>query len=256
MLHEHHLTVERTARYFTLEPGEAGAREVWLVCHGYSQLAERFLRQLTALDDGRRLVVAPEALSRFYLHEDEAPGATAPPAGPPRAEAIRTAAPRPSGAHALGGRVGATWMTREDRLSEIADYVAYLDALARHLFRRVERAATTLRVLGFSQGGATATRWAAQGTTRVDELILWGSHLPPDLDLAVAPGLGTTPVRLVWGLDDPYYDGARVEADRLRLADAGTPCRITTYHGGHHISRSALAAIAAEPPGAAVPPPA
>jgi len=234
MLHEHHLTVERTARYFTIEPGEAGAREVWLVCHGYSQLAERFLRQFTALDDGRRLVVAPEALSRFYLHEEAAPAPAAP----------HTDAPRASGGHVLGGRVGASWMTRQDRLSEIADYVAYLDALARHVFRRVERSAVTLRVLGFSQGGATAARWTALGTTRVDELILWGSHLPPDLDPAATPGLGATPVRLAWGEGDPYYDAARVADDQARLAAAGIACRVTTYSGGHHISRSVLTAIA------------
>ena len=231
MLHEHHLTVERTARYFTIEPGEAGAREVWLVCHGYSQLAERFLRQFAALDDGRRLVVAPEALSRFYLHEEE-------PGEPP------TGAPRPSGGHALGGRVGASWMTREDRLSEIADQVAYLDALARHVFRRVERSAVTLRVLGFSQGGATATRWAALGTTRVDELILWGSHLPPDLDLSAAPRLGGTPVRFVWGEGDPYLDAARVAEDQARLAAAGIACSVTTYAGGHQISRGVLTEVA------------
>ena len=234
MLHEHHLTVERTARYFTIEPGEAGAREVWVVCHGYSQLAERFLRHFTALDDGRRLVVAPEALSRFYLHEGEPPAPATPPADAPRA----------SGSHASGARVGATWMTREDRLSEIADYVAYLDALARHVFRRVERSATTLRVLGFSQGGAAAVRWVAQGTTRVDELILWGSHLPPDPDLSAAPGLAGTPVRFVWGEKDPYYDPARVAGDQTRLAAAGIPCRVTTFPGGHHISRTVLAEIA------------
>ena len=239
MLHEHHLTVERTARYFTIEPGEAGAREVWLVCHGYSQLAERFLRQFTSLDDGRRLVVAPEALSRFYLHEEAAPPPAAPHTGAPRADA-----PRASGGHALGGRVGASWMTRQDRLSEIADYVAYLDALARHVFRRVERSAVTLRVLGFSQGGATAARWTALGTTRVDELILWGGHLPPDLDLEATPGLGATPVRLVWGEGDPYYDAARVAEDQARLAAAGIACRITTYGGGHNISRSVLTTIA------------
>jgi len=251
MLHEHHLTVERTARYFTIEPGEAGAREVWLVCHGYSQLAERFLRQFAALDDGRRLVVAPEALSRFYLHEVEPPASEASHAGVPRTDAprtetLRSGAPRPSGSHALGGRVGASWMTRQDRLSEIADYVAYLDALARHVFRRVERSAVTLRVLGFSQGGATAARWTALGTTQVDELILWGSHLPPDLDLAAAPGLGGTPVRFVWGEGDPYYDAARVAEDQARLAAAGIPCRVTTYRGGHDISRSVLTAIAEE----------
>lgn len=244
MLHEHHLTVERTARYFTIEPGEGGAREVWIVCHGYSQLAERFLRQFTALDDGRRLVVAPEALSRFYLHEEEPPApATSPRTGAPRTETLRSGAPRPSGGHQLSGRVGACWMTRQDRLSEIADYVAYLDALARHIFQRIERSTVALRVLGFSQGGATATRWTALGTTRVDELILWGSHLPLDLDLA-APGLGGTPVRFVWGEADPYYDAARVAEDQARLVAAGVSCRVTTFRGGHRISRGVLMEIA------------
>ncbi len=220
MLHEHHLTVERTARYFTIEPGEAGAREVWFVCHGYSQLAERFLRQFEAVDDGSRLVVAPEALSRFYLHDDSAL----------------------SGA----GRTGASWMTREDRLSEIADYVAYLDALARHVFRRGERGAVGLRVLGFSQGAATATRWAAQGTTRVDQLILWGAYLPPELDCAATPGFGRLPVLLVWGEKDRYFDRARVAEDEARLQRAGVPCRVVTYGGGHHLSREVLGEIASE----------
>jgi predicted esterase len=246
VLHEHHLTVERTARYFTIEPGEAGAREVWVVCHGYGQLAERFLRQFAVLDDGRRLIVAPEALARFYLHAAAPPKPSVPGAGAPRTD---------GGGPAIHGRVGASWMTRQDRLGEIADYVAYLDALARHTFRRVERSATTLRVLGFSQGGATAVRWAAQGTTRVDELILWGSHLPPDLDLSAAPGLAGTPVRLVWGEGDPYYDAAELKQEQARLAGAGVPSTATTYRGGHGINRRVLTAIASEPPGRTVPPP-
>jgi predicted esterase len=220
MRHEHHLTVERTARYFTIEPAEGGAREVWFALHGYAQLAERFLRPFEALDDGTRLIVAPEALARFYVHPE----------------------PPPSGA----GHVGASWMTREDRLSEIADNVAYLDALARHLFRRVEREAVALRVLGFSQGAFAAARWAAQGTTRVDQLILWGGSLPPELDLAAAPHLGRLPVVIVWGEEDQYYDAAKVAHDEKRLADAGIPCRVVTYPGGHQLSRELLLSLAKE----------
>ena len=38
---ELHLTVPRTARYWTLgEPGP-GLRQVWIACHGYGQLAAR-----------------------------------------------------------------------------------------------------------------------------------------------------------------------------------------------------------------------
>src|SRR2546422_7249490 len=65
---EHHISVKRTARYFALgDPARAG--EVWFACHGYGQLAARFLEKLRVLDDGRRYLVAPEGLSRFYLSE-------------------------------------------------------------------------------------------------------------------------------------------------------------------------------------------
>ena len=102
-MQEHHLEVRRTARYHTL--GESGAGEVWIVCHGYAQLARYFLRAFAAIDDGSRYIVAPEALNRYY-HE------TAP------------------GVHGPDARIAATWMTREDRDTEISDYIAYLDALA------------------------------------------------------------------------------------------------------------------------------
>ncbi|HJS73420.1 MAG TPA: phospholipase, partial [Vicinamibacteria bacterium] len=85
----HHLAVPRTARYLTLGPGEGPIEEVWFLLHGYGQLASELLHYARALAGDRRLLVAPEGLSRFY-HEDHE-------------------------------KVGASWMTREDRLAEIDD---------------------------------------------------------------------------------------------------------------------------------------
>lgn len=236
MLHEHHLTVERTARFFTLEPGEGGAdaaREVWYVCHGYSQLAARFLKYFAAIDDGTRLVVAPEALSRYYVHED------------PGADTGRGAGARASGPHALAIHVGASWMTREDRLAEIADTVAYLDALARHTSRRLAHPPERTVALGFSQGAAAAARWAAQGEAALDRLILWGGSLPPDLRLEGGRLELRDGVRLVWGEQDPYFDPARLRADEERLARAGVACETVLYAGGHHLSREVLQRLTA-----------
>src|SRR5437868_14633480 len=149
-MHEHHIGVSRTARYFTLGESLRGVAEVWFVCHGYGQLAARFLEKLRVLDDGRRHLVAPEGLSRFYLTESP-----------------------------TERRVGASWMTREDRLHEIDDYVRYLDAVHADLQRPNAR----ITALGFSQGSATVCRWAALGTARIDRVIVWGGEVPPDLDL-------------------------------------------------------------------------
>src|SRR5437867_5464394 len=98
-MHEHHLSVSRTARYFTLGERSAAVAEVWFACHGYGQLAARFLEQLRVLDDGTRYLVAPEGLSRFYLSESP-----------------------------TERRVGARWMTREDRIADIAACVTCHDA--------------------------------------------------------------------------------------------------------------------------------
>lgn len=226
MLHEHHLTVERTARYFTIEPGEAGAREVWYVCHGYGQLAGRFLRYFEDLDDGTRLLVAPEALSRHYVHEDPGPGSA------------RGA--RASGQHGSAAHVGASWVTREDRLAEIADTVAYLDSLARHVSRRLTGPPQRTVALGFSQGAAAAARWAAQGATSLDRLVLWGGSLPPDVDPAHWRSAPREGVRLVWGEQDPYFDPARLRADEERLRRADVAFETVLYPGGHRVSRRVL----------------
>ena len=155
---EHHLKVERTARYWTLGTPES-AEEVWLVLHGYKQLARRFIRRFKPIDNGLRLIVAPEALSRFYVSQEQ-------------------------GRHGVASVVGATWMTREDRLNEIRDYVEYLDQLVVRI--EGETGKVPLTVVGFSQGVATAARWAISGSRAPSRLILWGDFSPPDIDLKLA----------------------------------------------------------------------
>src|ERR1019366_9897456 len=106
------IQVKRSARLAMLGPEGPGVREIWYVLHGYAQLAAPFLEGLRAIDDGTRLIVAPEALSRFYE-------------GDTQARLHRDA------------RVGASWMTREDRESEIADYIAYLDTVHQSILTRL-----------------------------------------------------------------------------------------------------------------------
>ena len=67
----HRLVVPRTARYVTLGAidDNGNPQDVWLLCHGYGQLASQFLDSAGALEHPGRVLVAPEALSRFY-HED------------------------------------------------------------------------------------------------------------------------------------------------------------------------------------------
>ncbi len=220
---EHHLRVRRTARYHTLGDGGPAVREIWIACHGYGQLAARFLRHFRPIEHPGRLVVAPEALSRFYLDN------TLP--------------------HGPDARIGATWMTREDRDSEVADYVEYLDALAAQLLAGRDRDRLRLVAFGFSQGVATVMRWLALGVTPVDRFIAWSGSTPHDLDLAAARDrFGRGPVAYAFGDRDEFFGEARIAEQLELLRKAGVPYDLTRFAGGHAIPAESLVAVAGAPP--------
>lgn len=248
---EHHLKVPRSARYFTLGDLSQAPEQVWYVCHGYRQLASRFLRRFVPLDDGTRWVVAPEGLSRFYV--DPAPGR-----------------------HGPQHRVGASWMTREDRETEIRDYVRYLDRLAATVEKRRARAGRLPRgghgsstdpklgppgttpdrpspdrrpvVLGFSQGVHTVARWVVLGGIRPSRLVLWGAYLPPDLDMARAIGaLADVDLVLVRGRADPTVEDLLHEEQGRRLERHGIVFRSLEHPGGHEIDEEVLLELAGPP---------
>jgi len=214
---ERHLQVARSARYWTLgEPGE-DQEEAWMVLHGYGQLARRFLRRFAALAGPSRLLVAPEALSRFYIGSEE-------------------------GRHGPDALVGATWMTREDREAEIRDYVAYLDALAAAVVEKGQG----VTVLGFSQGVATAWRWVTYGSVPgLARLVCWAGTLPPDLDLDRARrAVASAEVVLVSGRRDVSVPPAVTEESASRLRAAGIDAHVVHHPGGHDIDEPTLQRIA------------
>jgi predicted esterase len=217
---EHHVEVTRTARYWTLGD-TAEAEDVWFVLHGYKQLARRFLRRFEPIAAPGRLIVAPEALSRFY------------------------ARPEP-GRHGPSSVVGASWMTREDRLNEIRDYVAYLDRVAQ---AALPSEPSTVTVLGFSQGTATAARWVSMGDVRADRLVLWAGYVPHDQDLERAADVfGRTELALVRGEEDPGLTAELDGKERELLESAGVAWRTVRYAGGHEIDPTTLRELAGESP--------
>ncbi len=208
----HSLQVTRTARVATLGAPSASA-VWWVVLHGYGQLAADFIDHFDSVVASGRCIVAPEALSRFYVdgleHHEE---------------------------------VGASWMTREDRAHEIDDYVSYLDATVQHL--RAPRQDPSVRVLGFSQGAATASRWALLGETAIDRLVLWGGGLAHDLDLSAhAASLRTMNLTVVGGTEDPYVTTERREKVRRVLERHDIPITVHTFDGGHRLDDDTLGTV-------------
>lgn len=217
------IVVPRSARYYVLGGDDTGTppTEVWIALHGYGQLAGRFVRHLRPIAAPARLVVAPEALNRFYV-----PGT-----GGTRNHAA--------------ARVGATWMTREDREREIADQRGYLDAVLADVLARWPGAPRPrLVVLGFSQGVATAVRWMARDGVRADRLVAWGGTLPAELDAATVAvhlaGRGT----FVSGRADELLPPAGVEAELHRLHALGLDPRVVWHDGAHTIDAATLERVA------------
>lgn len=216
---EHHLRVARTARYYVM--GElSAAKDVWMALHGYGQLAEPFVRALAPVVSDGRVVVAPEALSRFYLDE-------------------------PTKRHGPDSPVGASWMTARDRASEIEDYVSYLSDLWATVKR--EAPVANLTVLGFSQGVATASRFAALGSARIHRLILWAGSLAADLPTDRGDQVfGGASVVLAAGRTDALVPIKYMQKQRADLAERGINAELVEYDGGHSLNSDLLRQLAAQ----------
>ena len=206
---EFRIPVRRSARYYTLGEPSDDIRAVWIVLHGYAQLGATFIKAFKELDNGRNLVVAPEALSRFYTD-------------------------------GFVGEVGATWMTKEDRLAEIEDQRNYLDALYRIVTHPLPED-VIVNVLGFSQGTATVCRWMTHTKYRVDNMLLWAGQFPPDLgDLTPLKKLNCY---YVYGTRDPFLTDEGIEKMQQELQRSGLHFNTLTFDGKHHINSETLAQL-------------
>ena len=213
--------VMRTARWWSLDPTPESAHGgVLYVLHGYGQLAEYFIRKFQAPCEAGWRVVAPEGAHRFYLKGTE-------------------------------GRVGASWMTREARLDDIRDYVGALDSLRQEIDPEHQGHQA---LLGFSQGVATALRWAAlgqNGPASWDTLIAHSGVIPPDLNAMDGELKGAPDLHLISGNEDPYVTDpeGRFKTAEASWREAGgrtSGLHLHAFDGAHHIDPSTVTRLLRE----------
>ena len=185
-------------------------RHVWFVLHGYGQLADYFIRKFEKICDKQTLIVAPEALSRFYLNGNS-------------------------------GRVGASWMTREERLNEIDDYVAYLESVYKTILSNHSPASVQITVLGFSQGTATACRWLDRGTLRCNRLILWAGYFANGIREVIEPDrMPQLETYFVYGNQDEYLTQLDLTGYLENLTTDLPLLKVLQYDGGHAVDTEVL----------------
>jgi predicted esterase len=215
----------RTGRYVVMGAPPERARRIWFVLHGYGMLATRFARTFEGCIPDDTCVIAPEGLSRFYLEM-----------------------PRPDGGHLQ--RVGATWLTRESRETEIRDTHHWLDGVHDDVLAACVGAtgrAPITGVLGFSQGVATAMRWIASGHVAPAQFVAWAGGLAADVDaVAYTAKMRTAETVLVVGHADPFATPAAAAAIAASLAALAVPHRTQTFEGAHHLDAPTLRVLLSE----------
>ena len=209
------MTVQRTARYYTMGTASPALKRVWFVLHGYGQLAKYFIRRFDVVADEETLIVAPEALSRLYTDAEY-------------------------------GKIGASWITREDRDNEVIDYLAYLNKLYDEVLVNHDPATLHITIMGFSQGAATACRWLNAGHIRADRLMLWAGFFPHGTADVIAPDkLANVAVQYVYGEKDEFIAQLPDPAAYLAQLKTDLPqLEIISFSGTHVVDREVLKRIA------------
>jgi predicted esterase len=208
-MQHHKLKVAKTAHYYTLGQPTEGVKYFWFVTHGYGQLASHIIRKFEIFDSEEHYVVAPEALNRFYWKF-------------------------------MTTQVGASWMTREDRLDEIEDYTTYLIDLFNQCLVGLPKDAKII-LFGFSQGCVTQIRWILRGLPQFDHLILWGGALADDIDYEPFNDyLSSKKIDFVCGNTDEFITLDRFDAHIAFAEEKNIQMDSTMFEGKHEILTAVL----------------
>ena len=185
---------------------------IWIACHGYGQLAKYFIRRFDILDPEKCFVIAPQGLSKFYLAEFN--------------------------------RVGASWLTRENREMELENQLDYVEAVFKYETQHIDISKVKINLLGFSQGTATAVRFGIYRKIPFDKLVLWAGTLPKELDNTHFASLKSTATPyLVIGKNDQFFQGDRIERVINHVTKTFKTPKVILFDGEHKVERAVLKQI-------------
>ena len=209
-MQQHHLSVSIKASYYTLNELSDETERVWVVFHGYGQLAEYFIKKFEGLDPEKNFIIAPQGLSKYYLD-------------------------------GVYGRVGASWMTKEDRLTEIDNQYSYIDAV----LSQYDTSEKQLIYFGFSQGTATMGRYAAHAKIPFKKMIIWAGTFPPDTDPKDWQYLnGSVEIHYYTSREDKYFKEEMIDnQNKVLKAAMNREPELHWYEGGHRVIPEVVATL-------------
>lgn len=213
MISEKKITTLKTARYFQLGNPSNKVKNIWFVFHGYGQLAGEFILNFSKLANDETLIVAPEALNKFYLR-------------------------------GFTGKIGATWMTAECRLNEIDDYVHMINNVYNQISNFVDNENVTFNVLGFSQGSHTAVRWLNETKVIPSNLLLWSGTFPHDCNyIENSEYWLKVNTKIVLGNSDRIISEEHLNNELEFIKAQEVRFELLRFNGGHKIDPDLLLSI-------------
>lgn len=177
--------------------------------HGYGQLAKHFIKRFEFLDPALHVVIAPDGLNRFYFE-------------------------------GLNDRPVSSWMTSEDRLDEIADFIGFLESLREKIGWDKNQ---NIKVIyfGFSQGVTALFRWLVDATPRVDYLLLWAGGVPDDILFDRHRSyFNSVESHYFLGDKDPFFSPEKFTLQKGLLLSADLRIRLHVYEGVHKVDEQVL----------------
>jgi len=209
---EGHINFDFSAPYFTLNELTEKTTDVWIACPGYGQLAKYFIRRFDVFDSEKHFVIALQGLSKFYLPDQK--------------------------------NVGASWMTKEDRETDMQNQRSYFEAVIAQNFIDKPLNNYIVHLMGFSQGVSMISRMAANSKIEFNTLVLWAGGFPPELGPADFDHIkDDAKLKVVIGSNDEFYaldKNYQPEVDKMESA-IGLKPDVIVFDGIHEVKREVLA---------------
>lgn len=206
---EKKVTYRTTNTYETRNTQTSKTKNIWIVLHGIGYLSKYFIRYFDELNADENYIIAPQAPAKYYLKNEYK-------------------------------YVGASWLTKENRVLETSNVLAYLDAVF-----EAEKlsSACNLILFGFSQGVSIATRWVASRKIVCQKVVLYAGGIPKELtpeDFAFLDPKETEVIVLV-GDKDPYLTAEvmKAESERIDKLFHGN-AKQEIFEGGHEVKKEII----------------
>ena len=201
-------TYTTTNTYETLNTLTEKTKNVWMVFHGMGYLSKYFINYFSELNAEENYIIAPQAPSKYYQGKDFK-------------------------------HVGASWLTRENTVTETQNILKYVDAVYK---KELAGSIPNLIVMGYSQGVSIATRWVASRKIQCDKLVLHSGGIPKELQPEDFEYLkASSQVIYLYGDKDQYITEARKTEEQLKGSRLFKDrLQIEVFNGIHEVNRAFL----------------